>query len=85
MHNGFSGVPPVCLRCASGVHALGASPARRVCRRFTFAVLGGMTFGREGTGVMTATATPGRWELENRATSTDHPRWSYKYLIFMGL
>ena len=35
MHNGFSGVPPVCIRCTSGVHALGASPARRVCRRFT--------------------------------------------------
>jgi hypothetical protein len=35
MHNGCSGVPPVCIRYTSGVHALGASPARRVCRRFT--------------------------------------------------
>ncbi len=26
MHKGFSGVPPVCIRCASGVHRLGASP-----------------------------------------------------------
>ena len=35
MYTGRSVVPPVCLRCASGVHALGASPARRICRRFT--------------------------------------------------
>ena len=30
---------PLCIRCPcpvySGVHALGASPARRICRRFT--------------------------------------------------
>jgi hypothetical protein len=35
MHKGFSGVHPACLRCTSGVHALGASPARADLRRFT--------------------------------------------------
>jgi hypothetical protein len=34
MHKGFSSVPPVCIRCTSGVHALGASPARRVLGGF---------------------------------------------------